>query len=699
MSNEGSFSIEELTQNSGLARHSGETTREYINRLAEKYGFSPDQTEEFEELVTKALYGSRELSEEEREQLNDYVAQISRLSDTSKSKPVKIANTDNQQDQGKTSEPENRQAREEIEETQTTSTIEDTVRRQPISALFPVSSGRRTLSVINSRLSMPKTAGSKSINQSFNYLSHPYFTDVIYLSSLLGLSIFLFFYKLDYYAIRDWDEGVHANIARHMVQDGYWLVPHMNYNLNGFDPWMMKPPLVLWLQGLTMEILGVNEFAVRFQSAFFGVCTVGLIYIIGRSVKSRFAGFVSGAVFLTTPYLYFGFNGVRTGAMDSAHVFFGSLFVFCIWKAVLVRENQWLYYAGIAGGLTVMVKGFAAGIFVLVVFPLVVRYWRLFASYAALKGVGLTLAIVLPWALYMYFTFGYSFIQIILIQEVLLRAAGERVASKGGIFGFMSYPYFTHLWENWSFYHPWLFILIGAVSGAFPGLIEEDKRDSLFILWWIAIVLGFFAYTGTQGWYIMPIFVPGALFLGFSTSQAVKDRRALSGLLFGIILAFVYSQRFKMWNSNGYLLVLLAVCLCTAHILLSYSPFHLSSRVVNIGQTVIPVVLTILVITTYLGVPPFYQSRADYVFQQKEMGEWVNEETPTGETIYVEDGIGAMHSFSFYSERPLVAFNPGSSPQDATYAVVNTNSLKRIDKEYEIEYRLDHYNITLLEFD
>lgn len=690
MGSDSDIRIRENLQRIEPSRRSGETVREYAERVAKRHDLSPDDVDQFRSLLCEYLYSGRGLTERKKKRLETYVSEM---------------------------------ADEPTREPQSTSDSERTPRRQAETvrknggsdADQRLHAETRPRSTRNWRSSFRglvtsfwereiRTIGSSRYPSSEHLPGARVWLDLAVLLPLLALAAYVFFYELGAYPIRGWDEGTFANLARHMARDGYWLVPHMNFFLGnsptGFGPWMEKPPLVFWIQGITMSLVGVNEFAVRFQSAFFGVCTVGLVYVFGRELKSRFAGFVSGVVYLTTPFVYSGFDAARTGGVDSAHTFFGSLFVFFVWRAVATTEDRWLRYAGLVGGLTVMVKGFAAGIFVFVVLPLVVRHRKLFASRRALEGIALTAMISLPWPLYMYLRFGDAFVDVIFFEQVLSRATGDMMTYSGATFEFMKYPYFTHLWEAEEFYHPWIFFVVGSVPAAALRLLRGERRDHVFVVWWTGIVLGFFAFVGNHPWYLMPLFVPGALFVGLSTSYAIAGRiGASAGVLAGAVLALDYSSAYALTSERGIVLLALAICVVGFGVFRSHVRSRVSRNARDVGQAVLSVSLAVLVVGAFVGTPPLL-NQGDFWSQQKRMGNWVQEEVPADETVYVENGIGVMHSFAFYAQRPTSGLEPEYLPANVSYAVVKTSSLDDIEREYSVIYDGTNrrQNISLISF-
>ena len=86
----------------------------------------------------------------------------------------------------------------------------------------------------------------------------PYF--IIFL--LVALPIFS---HLDSYPIRVWDESRLANNAYEMYRNHNFLV---SYFYGSPDMWSTKPTLLIALQALFMEVIGVNELSVRLPIAF-----------------------------------------------------------------------------------------------------------------------------------------------------------------------------------------------------------------------------------------------------------------------------------------------------------------------------------------------------------------------------------------------------------------------------------------------
>lgn len=154
----------------------------------------------------------------------------------------------------------------------------------------------------------------------------------------------------------DWDEINFAECAREMVVTGNYSSVQLNYN-----PFWEKPPFFIWIQALSMNIFGINEFAARFPNAICGILSLCVIFLIGRKVYSPAFGLTWVLVYAGTllPHFYF-----RTGIIDP----WFNLFIFSAFYQLLIHFNnpvgkngmQSALLAGFFLGIAVLTKGPAA---------------------------------------------------------------------------------------------------------------------------------------------------------------------------------------------------------------------------------------------------------------------------------------------------------------------------------------------------
>lgn len=106
----------------------------------------------------------------------------------------------------------------------------------------------------------------------------------------------------------DWDEINFAECAREMLASNNYSDVQLY-----FHPFWEKPPLFIWLQAISMNVFGVNEFAARFPNALCGVITLMVLYKTGKELNDQKFGLTWAFVYASTllPHLFF-----KSGIID-----------------------------------------------------------------------------------------------------------------------------------------------------------------------------------------------------------------------------------------------------------------------------------------------------------------------------------------------------------------------------------------------
>jgi len=156
--------------------------------------------------------------------------------------------------------------------------------------------------------------------------------------------------------IQSWDEARQAVNALEMLRSGgQWLITTFDHHP---DLWNTKPPLLIWLQALSMGVLGPTEVAVRLPSLLASLGVVGLLYAAGRGVGRPGLGLLAGALLVTMPG-YRGPHLARSGDYDA---------LLCLWVLgqllatfayAETGRRRYLYGAAVAVGGAVLTKGVA----------------------------------------------------------------------------------------------------------------------------------------------------------------------------------------------------------------------------------------------------------------------------------------------------------------------------------------------------
>jgi len=186
---------------------------------------------------------------------------------------------------------------------------------------------------------------------------------------LVLLSCILFPIAIGSVHLFDWDEVNFAEIAREMIVNKNYLNVQINY-----QPFWEKPPLLFWLQALSMKIFGVNEFASRFPNVLIGISSIMTLFYMGKKFISDKFAFIWALSYLGSilPHFYF-----KTGIIDPLFNFFIFLSLYFIYLYQVNYQKKPLLLASILVGLAVLTKGPVAILIVLlVVFFFVIYKWK-----------------------------------------------------------------------------------------------------------------------------------------------------------------------------------------------------------------------------------------------------------------------------------------------------------------------------------
>ncbi|WAL60495.1 ArnT family glycosyltransferase [Thermocoleostomius sinensis] len=132
----------------------------------------------------------------------------------------------------------------------------------------------------------------------------------------VGLIVWIVaWFRLNGIGLVDETEPLFAEAARQMVVTGDWITPYFN-QVTRFD----KPPLVYWLMAVAYQMVGVNEWSVRFPSALAITVLTGFsfytLYQYGFPRPSDASNSPQGSDAIALPSA--GFEGSRSSRWFSA---------------------------------------------------------------------------------------------------------------------------------------------------------------------------------------------------------------------------------------------------------------------------------------------------------------------------------------------------------------------------------------------
>ncbi|MBW4542543.1 MAG: glycosyltransferase family 39 protein [Myxacorys chilensis ATA2-1-KO14] len=317
---------------------------------------------------------------------------------------------------------------------------------------------------------------------------------------LLG-AVILLTVNLGSLPLRDWDEGIVAQIAREMARSPFdsltWLYPK---ELGG-NPYFNKPPLIHWLVALAYRAGGISEWTSRLPGALLTALSVPVVYGIGREVFfQRSAAVFAALVYLTTlPVIR---NG-RLAMLDGAVLCFLVVMVWCVLRSR--RDLRWGLGVGISFGLICLTKGILGVL--LGAIALGFLAWdtpRLLASGYLWGGFLLGCVPVASWYGAQIQHYGQTFIDVHLLNQSLKRIS-DKVSNNQGPTWF----YGLEILKNGV---PWVLFLPSGFRYAWE---NRNLGWAKLVLIWSGLYFAVISVMQTKlPWYVLPIYPALALVVG-----------------------------------------------------------------------------------------------------------------------------------------------------------------------------------------
>jgi 4-amino-4-deoxy-L-arabinose transferase-like glycosyltransferase len=340
----------------------------------------------------------------------------------------------------------------------------------------------------------------------------PHRSDRLTYCALALFAAVLWFATLSLRPLFNTDEGRYAEIPREMLASGDWAIPHLNGLL-----YFEKPPLQYWATAVSLSIFGQNELGARFYTA---LCALGAVLAAALAARRLWgtAAAIRTAALLPSMLLFLIMGQLLTLDMSLTAYMTVALAAFLgAQSANPRRERLLMLVAWAATALGVLTKGpIAAAIpgAVLVLYSLWSRDFSPWRRLHAAAGVGLFLAIALPW----YVVAAHrvpGFLEFFFIHEHVARYLTPS-ANREEIF--------------------WFFVpvlLLGSMPWTVPALralcrgwrLRTPGFDpSLFLRLWVLFVLVFFSLSDSKLIpYVLPA-LPALALLAASLPEELLER-------------------------------------------------------------------------------------------------------------------------------------------------------------------------------
>ena len=264
------------------------------------------------------------------------------------------------------------------------------------------------------------------------------------------------------------DTALYLGVANDMVETGRWWTPHA-----GSVPYFNKPPLVLWLHAVVIELVGPSLVAARLVQIALAAFAVLVTTHIARLLSGPTVGLLTGCMFALTFSVVAHLNRVLLDYAVVALMLAGVMLVVRAWRCDARGRSAALHAtgAGIAIGLAMLCKP----IFAIIAFP-VLALWLMAQQrgrLAAWLGLSAAVACVVaaPWHLSMLHIHGELFESQYFGREIASRTSNRE--------GFGDRPWWTYLWFIVREFHPWQLMLYAMLATLAAAALRPVQRDRL----------------------------------------------------------------------------------------------------------------------------------------------------------------------------------------------------------------------------
>ncbi|HEX3435885.1 MAG TPA: phospholipid carrier-dependent glycosyltransferase [Pseudacidobacterium sp.] len=492
------------------------------------------------------------------------------------------------------------------------------------------------------------------------------------------------------------DEPRYAQVAREMLQRHDYVTPIL-YG----TPWLEKPALYYWRAMFAFREFGVHDWAARLPSASFAFVLVILIFLHMR--RFRPGGQLDAALLTASCVGILSFaRGASTDMQLAAPFCIGMLG----WYAWYETDSKfWLFDLYFFVGAATLAKGPVAPFLALVIitaFAALRKEWSLLRRSIWWPGIGLYLAMVLPWFIAVQRR-NPNFLRVFFLEHNIERFATNRFEHEQHFWYYIPVILLSLL--------PWTVLAIAALTNAVQGSIAEWRArrakfhymghqrtgDAFpeFLVLWAVIPIVFFSFSESKlPGYILPSVPPLTILCGdYLNRMREKGLKPwlliLHGLFAGCLTMLVLLmprliQRFEMPPANAMIAAGTTGFAAAIFILITTARFGLKRLRI---ATMIPMVILLLFL---YGVGPFFgfaQVKStkgniqliDLTYSARTLTKMLDQVVPPDGTVAVyRVRRDVEYGISFYRNKKTVNYELDGIPPEQHILVVRASYIDEL---------------------
>lgn len=324
------------------------------------------------------------------------------------------------------------------------------------------------------------------------------------------------------------DEGRYGEIGRWMLVSGDWLTPR----LNGI-PFFHKPPLLYWLEAISLAIFGVNAFALRLVPALHAGLMMSVLYLAARTISTEAIARRAVLMLGTSMTLLVAGQYVNHDMMVATWI---GLAIWCFAFAFLAGDKPHLglarlgFVACALGMLSKGLIGIALPGLVILVWLIWTRQLKKVLYLPWLSGLALFALIALPWFVLAQRTYPEFFNYMFVGQQFNRYTAAVYNNSQ---------PWWFYLLALTLLLFPWLFFALKQVRRVTATTLTSEVAMAapwwkLCWVWLMAILVFFSVPNSKLVGYILPVIPPLTLLASAGWQRAMVHRPS-AGKVFAAI--------------------------------------------------------------------------------------------------------------------------------------------------------------------
>lgn len=328
----------------------------------------------------------------------------------------------------------------------------------------------------------------------------------------------MLFNRLDAAPIRTYDEVRLANNAIEMAQTGDLIVTQYNGKP---EYWNTKPPLMIWLQAVSVKVLGLQTPAFRLPAALAAFATVLVLFLFMRRQLNEVWIPLLAVLLLLSTDGYVLEHCARQGEYDSLLVLWILASSLTFFQFVHNPEQRrWLWLTALFVVLAVYTKGIQGVLHLpgLVIYAAVARRFRsVFGQWRLYAAAGVSLGVI---AAYYLVRNGLQSDYLLFVweNEVMGRYRTVIEGHEGDFF-----YYFLQL-KSWG----------PVVLAALPTLLIMRGRDRQLAVFSLVVSIAYLLVISFSksklAWYEAPVYPFMALFVAFGVKAVVERARQVRDL-------------------------------------------------------------------------------------------------------------------------------------------------------------------------